>query len=207
MRLSNEEYWKQGEANVERNVAAVTSFIELCPEPLSGQIQRMMDGPVGAAFFSAPASTRRSFHYAFPGGLVAHSLNVVRNALKISKALAPDRWPGWKVSLCALFHDLGKAGDGERPYYVPTTSQWKSERGEFYELNREAPFMPSSELGLYMLAKHGIVLEPEMHIAIRLNDGPAAAGNQDYSFLEPDLAVLINMADNWAMRAEKAEDR
>jgi hypothetical protein len=58
-----------------------------------------------------------------------------------------------------------------------------------------------------VLAKNGIDIDREEYLAIRLNDGPAADGNSDYAFREPDLAVLINMADNWAMRREKAEDR
>lgn len=207
MSLSNDEYWQQGTKNVERYAAAVKAYVELFPTELEEKVQKMLGGPVGTAFFTAPASTKRVFHYAFPCGLVAHSLNVTRCALKMQDALAPDRWPRWKVAFCALFHDLGKAGDGERPYYVQTKSTWKADRGEFYELNTEPPFIPSSELGLYVLAKHGIVLEPEMHLAIRLNDGPAASGNEPYTFMEPDLAVLVNMADNWAMRAEKAEDR
>lgn len=204
--MNDTEYWERGTRDLESNIARVTSIIELFPEPLSGQVQKLLEGPVGSAFFTAPASTRRSFHYAFPGGLLAHSLNVVQNTMKIYRGLCPDRWPEWKVMFCALFHDLGKAGDGERPYYMQTKSQWKAEKGEYYELNTAFPFMPSSELGLYVLAKHGIVLDLEMHLAIRLNDGPAATGNQDYSFLEPDLAVLVNMGDNWSMRQEKRED-
>lgn len=205
--MNDTEYWEQGTKKLDQMVQAVNGVVSMFPDDLQKKVKVMLDGSMGEAFFMAPASTRRSFHYAFPGGLVAHSLNVVSNTMKIYRALGClTRWPEWKPAFCALFHDFGKAGDGERQYYIPTKSQWKMDKGEAYELNTSQFFMPSSELGLYVLAKHGIVLEPEMHIAIRLNDGPAAGGNVDYSFLEPDLAVLINMADNWSMRQEKRED-
>jgi hypothetical protein len=207
--MDDKEYWEQGTKHLDRNIAGVKGLIDTFPDPRGKQVLKMMNGPVGEAFFEAPASTKRIYHCCYPGGLLAHSLNVVLNAVKLAQTLAPGRWPDHKVVFCALFHDLGKAGDGKDPYYVQTKSAWKAERGENYEINSEKGyhFMPSSELGLYVLAKNGIDIDREEYLAIRLNDGPAADGNSDYAFREPDLAVLINMADNWAMRREKAEDR
>lgn len=207
--MNEDEYWNQGLKNLERNSAAVQELISMFPEPRRTQVMQMLSGPLGEQFFIAPASTKRIFHYAFPGGLVAHSLNVVRNALRIADALARERWTEDRIVFCALFHDFGKAGDGKDPYYVQTKSPFKVERGEYYELNSAFGynFMPSSELGLYVLSQKGISMDREEYLAIRLNDGPAAGGNVDYAFREPDLAVLINMADNWAMRQEKADFR
>lgn len=205
--MDDKEYWEQGTKKLDKMVQAVDGIVSMFPDDIREKVKVMLGGPVGESFFTAPASTRRAFHYAFPGGLVAHSLNVVSNTMKMYRALGcMTRWAEWRPAFCALFHDLGKAGDGERPYYVPTKSQWKADKGEAYELNTAPTYIPSSELGLYVLAKHGIVLDPEMHVAIRLNDGPAAGGNGDYAFLEPDLAILVHMADNWSMRQEKRED-
>lgn len=205
--MTNEEYIRQGEARLERDLSRVKALVQYLPSERAKQVQEMLDGPVGSNFFTAPASTKRAYHYAFPGGLVAHSLNVVTHALTLQKHLAPDRWPVEKVVFCALFHDLGKAGDGKQPYYVRTEGSYLFDKGIFYDVNPRMTYMPSSDMGLYLLQRQGIVLEADEYLAIRLNDGPAAPENQMYAFREPDLSVLINMADNWAMRQEKAEAR
>lgn len=206
--MDDTQYWDQGVKQIDQLVLAVNGIVDSFSEPRRSQVHELLKGPVGTGFFTAPASTKRGYHCAFPAGLVVHSLNVVRNAVLISQSLAPGRWSMETVMFCALFHDLGKAGDGKDPYYVQTKELWRSERGYNYEINSAVGyhFVPSSELGVYTLLQNGVTMTREEIIAIRLNDGPAAEGNVDYAFREPDLAVLINMADNWAMRAEKAAD-
>ncbi len=202
MTQTAEEYWKQGTDKLETYIKMVDQIISLMPEPRRSLVKKMMDGPIGEQFMMAPASTRRMFHYAFPCGLIAHSLNVVTYAVQIANAIAPNRWPTWKVMFCALFHDLGKAGSPGIPYYVPTKDEWKTKKNEFYEISKDE-FMPNSEKSLYLMQLHGIVLDHEETCAIRLNDGPGAEGNRGYAFNEPDLALIIHWADHWASKLEK----
>lgn len=206
MKQTPEEYWKQGTDKLEEYHAMVNSIISILPEPRKSQVQAMMDGPVGEQFMMSPASTRRGFHYAFPCGLVAHSLNVVKYAMKIADAIAPDRWPKWKIMFCALFHDLGKAGSPGKPYYTLTSEQWKVKKEECYDVSKEE-FMPNAEKSLYVLQLHGVVLDYEETVAIRLNDGMGSESNREYSFNEPDLALVIHWADHWASRQEKQEGK
>ncbi len=203
--MTDDDYWQQGTKRIEEHVRAVNEIVDLLPAPRRKHVKDMIESPLGGEFFVAPASTRRAYHNAFPAGLVEHSLNVVRNAVSIAETIATGRWPAAKIMFCALFHDLGKAGDGRHPYYVLTDSRWKSERGEHYEVNRETgfQFMPPTDMSLYLLQSHGITLDVEEYLAIRLSDGPAADGNAGFAFNEPDLSVIINMADTWAMRQEK----
>ena len=94
---------------------------------------------IGERLAVCPASTRDSHHSAFPGGLVDHSLRVLANALKITKAFG---WELPKDSLIigCLFHDLGKVGDVENDYYVPQDSDWhRNKLGEFYKINEASP--------------------------------------------------------------------
>lgn len=168
-------------------------------------VLRMMTGSVGAEYFSAPASSREDFHSCFPGGLAYHSLNVLKYLRAISESLAPGRYTDSTLILVALFHDLGKVGDGEEPFYVPNPSDWHRSKGMLYETNRKCVFMPTSERGLFILQRHGIELAPDEYLAIRLNDGMYDETNRKYAMKEPELALLLHFADRWASEQEKRE--
>lgn len=202
--MDNEEYLKLGEENLAKYVKDVERIVATFPDERRTAVRKMMDGPIGEQFMTAPASSRREFHNAFPCGLVAHSLNVVEVALELARTLSPDRWPDHRVAFCALFHDLGKAGSPGYPMYTRTTEQWKERRGEFWDVSKRE-WMPNAEKSLYLLQCHGIRVSWEEAVAIRLNDGMGSESNREYSFHEPDLALIIHWADHWAMRKEKAE--
>lgn len=203
MTLSHDEYWRLGTDRLEFMSDTVSELVETFPPPRLEAVKKMMDGPIGTQFMTAPASTRRAYHNAFPCGLVAHSLNVVKHALKLSETLAPGRWPRHKVIFCSLFHDLGKAGSPGLPYYVPTKEDWKARKGEFWDVSKHE-FMPNAEKSLFTLQQHGVVLDYEETVAIRWNDGPGAEGNRQYAFHEPDLALIVHWADFWSSKQEKA---
>lgn len=204
--MTDEEYLKQGTRNIDEYVRRVNDIVTKFPTDRRTAVQEMLNGALGEQFFTAPASSRRGFHNAFPCGLVAHSLNVVDQALKISQALDPGRWGYSTIAFCALFHDLGKAGSPGKPMYVRTKEIWKEKRGEFWDVSKEE-WMPNAEKSLYLLQHHGVVVSWEEAVAIRLNDGMGSESNREYSFHEPDLALVIHWADHWAMRREKALER
>lgn len=206
MTQTDEEYWKQGTDKLEEYHDMVASIIATFPEPRRSQVTKMMDGSIGEQFMTSPASTRRAFHYAFPCGLVAHSLNVVKQAVKLAEAMAPGRWPKEKIMFCALFHDLGKAGSPGKPYYITNKDEWKRKKGEAYEVSKDE-YMPNAEKSLYLLQLHGVTVDHEEAVAIRLNDGMGSESNREYSFKEPDLALIIHWADHWASRQEKLEGK
>jgi hypothetical protein len=169
------------------------------------RVLAMLEGKLGDEYFIAPGSSKLSFHDCFAGGLCYHSLNVFKNLRKIAEALCPGRWSPGKLLFCALFHDLGKAGDGERPYYVPNPSDWHREKlGKLYEINQECIQMPTSERGLWVLQLHGIEVDHEEYASIRLNDGMYPVENRPWGMYEPDLALLVHWADRWDARGEKS---
>lgn len=164
----------------------------------------MLNGPIGQQFFTAPASTKKSYHNAFTGGLLEHSLNVVDNARKIANALAPGMFSDESVVLTALFHDLGKCGDGVEPHYIQLDeNDWRRRRGDLYEVNPKCDFMPTGERGVWLLLKHGFEPTYDEMMALRLNDGAGARENQPYAFREPRLALVIHWADHWSCVGEK----
>lgn len=202
MTLSADDYWNQGTRKLEQYHAAVSAIVDSFPEPRRSAVRNMLDGLLGEQFMVAPASTRRAYHNAYPCGLVAHSLTVATNAVKIAAALAPSRWSTQQLMFCGLFHDFGKAGSPGSPYYLPTKEDWKRRNEEYYDVS-SVEWMPNSEKSVWLLQSHGVVLTHEEYAAIRLNDGMGPAENKPWSFREPDLALVVHWADHWAMRSEQ----
>ena len=159
-------------------------------------------------FFFAPASGKLDYHCAWPGGLAQHTLNVITNAIKLSKAMCPDRYSLQTIVFSALFHDLGKVGNGEIPYFVPETeSYWREKRGSYYNHNEELVNMNHSERSLWLLAKFGIPVSAEEWQAIHRHDGYYVDSNKDVlrGHREEHLSYIIHVADCWSCKKEKYE--
>jgi len=189
---------------IQAEISIFQSLVSIMPEPRQGLVKAMMEGKVGEAYFTAPASSRAEYHSCYPGGLLVHSLNVVKNLKRIAKALCPGKYDDATMAFVGLFHDLGKVGDGTNEYYVPNPSDWHRQKGMLYEVNKDCVFMPTSERGLYVLQKHGIEVTSEEYLAIRLNDGQYDDTNKSYKMKEPGLALLVHWADMWSTMLEKS---
>lgn len=185
-------------------VGLFNDLVSIMPEPRQGLVNVMMSGPVGHSYFEAPASSREEYHSCYPGGLLVHSLNVVKNLKRMAKALCPGKYDDATLAFVGLFHDLGKAGDGNENYYVPNPSEWHRQKGMLYEINKNCVHMPTSERGLYILQKNLIPLSADEYLAIRLNDGQYDDTNKNYRMKEPGLALLVHWADMWSTILEKS---
>ena len=199
MALSNEQVIKNKE------------IIEKLIETFEGEgrvekVKKMMHGKVGHEYYLCPGSQKEQYHACYPGGLAEHSLNVVRSLRQLAGLWAKDKYSVGTLNFVGLFHDLGKVGDGVEPYYLPHPSEWHRKQGTLYEINKECVYMPTSERGLYILQRHGIELSSDEWLAIRLNDGMYDETNRRYGMHEPELALLVHMADRWATELEKASE-
>lgn len=189
--------------NAEDNVKKVMALVDKMPEPRRTKVKEMLEGRIGEIYFTAPASTREDFHNAFPGGLAAHSLNVVANLYRLSKALCPDRWPVGTLAFVGLFHDLGKVGDGTDEFYVPNENPYGRNKGFLFEVNKKLPYMSTSERTMFIFQKLGIEVSFEEYLALKLADGQYVDENRPYAMKEPDLAILVHFADRWSCAEEK----
>lgn len=164
---------------------------------------------VGESLASAPASSRNYYHNSFIGGLVEHSLRVLKNALKLKKTFAYDVSNESLIIAC-LFHDLGKAcfidGSGNRhDYYLPNESEWHKDKcGEMFVTNEKIPYMLVPHRSLFLCQKFGLTLTYDEFMAILLNDGQFVDENKAYrGCKEPLLATIVHTADYLATREEK----
>jgi len=158
---------------------------------------------LGERLAMCPASGRKEYHHAIPGGLVDHSLRVLSNALKLVKAF---NWDVPKDSLIigCLLHDLGKVGDHENDYYVPQDSDWHREKiGEMYKYNKDIQYMTVPDRGVWLCQHFGLRLTQPEFMAILLNDGQYAEENAPYKMKEPLLVDIVHIADFISTKQEK----
>lgn len=154
---------------------------------------------------TCPASSRTSFHAAYAGGLVEHSLRVLTNAAKLCKTF------GWYIHqdsliIGCLMHDIGKVGGLEKDLYVPQTSDWHRDKlGEVYKINEDMQYMTVPDRGIFLCQHFGIKLTESELLSIKLNDGQYAEENKPYKMKEPALAIIVHMADLIATKQEKGQ--
>lgn len=154
-----------------------------------------------------PASAKKDYHCAYPGGLVEHSLRVYAYAKKMSRELLKTQVSHESLRLVCLFHDLGKVGDVDKPYYVDQTSDYWRDRGNLYEYNLACLKMTTTHRTLFLLQHFGLRLDSDEWRAILLCDGQYVDENKYYRMKEPRLAVLAHQADMNATLEEKESGR
>jgi hypothetical protein len=162
-----------------------------------------------------PASHKKEYHNAFPGGYVDHVLRVIDCALKLNDVwieMGADDSTYTKEELVfsALNHDLGKIGNEENESYVPQTDQWRKEKlGEDYTFNNKLPFASVPDRGLFLLQQHGIQYSFNEMITIQTHDGLYDEGNKKYLMAympeqkpRTSLPFIVHQADLMAARIE-----
>ena len=162
-----------------------------------------------------PASHKKEYHSAFPGGYVDHVNRVVDASLKIY-----DVWSEFEMDrstftieelvFSAINHDLGKMGDEEHESYIPQTDNWRREKlGEEYMHNKAIAFAAVPDRGLFLLQQHDIKYSFNEMVAIQTHDGLYDPANEKYlkSFMpetkpRTSLPFILHQADMMAARIE-----
>jgi hypothetical protein len=162
----------------------------------------------------APASSKKSYHNAFPGGYIDHINRVVKASIemaKVWKSLGGDLgFTAEELIFAALFHDLGKLGNGLAPGYLPQTDNWRKDKlGEIYTPNPEIDFMLVPDRSLFLLQRYGVPVSQNEYIAIRVHDGVYDEANKAYyiSYQESarfksSIAYILHSADLFASKIE-----
>jgi len=162
-----------------------------------------------------PASYKKEYHNAFPGGYVDHIIRVIDGALKINevwKEMGVDQgtYTTEELVFSALNHDLGKIGDEDHESYIPQTDKWRQEKlGEDYMFNEALAFASVPDRSLFLLQSNGIQYTFNEMVAIQTHDGIYDEGNKKYlmSFNpgqkpRTSLPFILHQADLMASRIE-----
>lgn len=205
MSLSAEKIQK----NYEKHIKIIETYITVRKEACISMIKHMEEN-----YVMAPASSKTWYHNAFPGGYVDHVNRVVEYAVKQMRLYqemgGTIDFTVQELVFAALFHDLGKMGDGERPNYITQTDKWRQDKlSEKYTYNPELDFMLIPDRSLYILQKFGIKVTHKEFLAIRLHDGVFDKANEAYFFSNMEssrqktsLISILHSADFLASKVE-----
>ena len=166
-------------------------------------MQSLLDA-LGERLATCPASSKRDYHNCFVGGLVDHSLRVLKNCTRLMK-VSPDLFgsiPEESVVFAALLHDLGKVGDLDNERYLPQTNNYYREKGNLFEHNK-AVVPKNTHASLFLLQHFGVKMSYDEFEAILLNDGPVTDDGREYCMKETPLALLVMTADRLSCEQEK----
>ena len=155
---------------------------------------------LGEAFIKAPASTMKSLHNAFEGGLIDHLLNVTKYAVNFNNALSEDERVDQKslVKVC-LLHQIGKAH-----MYKPCESDWhRTNQGKMYEFNDSDVSMRVSDRSIYYLLSHGVKLTEEEFGAIAMFD---RGDDKMAEYHNSTLGDILKAASLFAIKNEKRKN-
>jgi hypothetical protein len=169
-------------------------------------VMRMVD-ELDERLCLCPASAKKDYHGAFPGGLVDHSLRVLKNLVALNNAY------GWKLPkdsmiVGALFHDVGKVGlpgkGSENDFYLPQTDGWRVEKlGEEYKYNDGIAYLTTPDRSVFMMQHYGIQLSADEYLAIKLNDGFILQENKPYGLKLSPLVYGVMTSDYVSTMEEK----
>jgi hypothetical protein len=165
-----------------------------------------------------PASHKKEYHNAFPGGYIEHVNRVIQAALKFDQVWNEfgvcKNYTTEELVFSAMNHDLGKMGDENNESYIPQTDQWRKDKlGEDYKFNDKLEFMSVPDRGLYLLNQHCVSYTKNEMLAIKLHDGLYEEANKPYLLSwapetkpRTSLIFIIHQADLMAARIEFERD-
>jgi len=205
MSLSAEQISK----NYEKHLKIIDTYIGDRKDSIKAMLNHMEE-----AYVMAPASGKTWYHNAFAGGYVDHVNRVVEYAVKQSRLYkemgGTVDYTEEELVFAALFHDLGKIGNGDAPNYIPQTDKWRQDKlSEMYTYNPELDFMLIPDRSLFILQKFGITVNQKEWLGIRLHDGVFDKANEAYFFsnvessrIKTSIVSVLHSADFLASKVE-----
>ena len=195
--------------NYEKHLKIVDHYITERKDQVKSLLEHL-----GEPYIMAPASGKSWYHNAFPGGYVEHVNRVVEYAIKQMRLYGEMGgeldFSEEELVFAALFHDLGKIGDGERENYIPQTDKWRQDKlSEMYTYNPDLDFMLIPDRSLFILQKFGIKVSQKEFLAIRLHDGVFDKANEAYFYSNVEssrqktsIISILHSADFLASKVE-----
>ena len=200
---------EQIQKNWEKHLKIVDHYISDRKNDVNSMLEKLSD-----IYVMAPASSKTWYHNAFPGGYVDHVNRVVEFAIKQKKLYQEMGgnidFTDEQLVFSALFHDLGKIGDGEQPNYIPQTDKWRQDKlSEMYTYNPDLDFMLIPDRSLFILQKFGIKVDQKEFLGIRCHDGVFDKANEAYFFSNVEssrqktsIISILHTADFLASKVE-----
>jgi hypothetical protein len=156
---------------------------------------------LGERFVTCPAFDRNERSTAAPGGLMLHSINVVK-AMKTTAEASRLDIPLSSIVICGLVHEFGRLGDLENSYYIEQSSDWHRDRGNLYTYNPQCTKMTHTHRAMWLLQSFGVNQTPQEWIAIA-SLGFFSDEQKFYAGYEGDLSSLLSYSDRIVTAQER----
>ncbi len=148
-----------------------TEFIELLRSTGRKGMENVIDYLERSGFFQAPASVNR--HLSYDGGLLEHSMNVYRVAVKLResmilvKAELEAQLPAESIAIATLLHDVCKSAiyKKKEKFRKDANDRWEKYIG--YEPDYSRFPVGHGEKSVIMLLRLGLELTNDEILAIR----------------------------------------
>jgi len=170
-------------------------FKSMCGRIRRDGIEDLMRWLDSSDFYTAPASTK--YHGAEPGGLLAHSINVYYELVKILSVYPQIKVPEESVLIAALFHDLCKVN-----FYKTELRNRKNEYGvwekvEAYTVDEKFRFGGHGSKSVFLI-QNFMRLTPEEAVAINCHMGLADNEYVGQAYEQHPFALFVSWADQAA---------
>ena len=162
-----------------------------------------------------PASHKKEYHSAFPGGYIDHVNRVIECCLKVNDVwiemgVDTSTYSIEELVFSAINHDLGKMGDENHDSYITQDDNWRRDKlGEEYKFNEKVPFASVPDRGLFLLQAHGVQYSFNEMITIQTHDGLYDDANKKYFMSyspgqkpRTSLPFIVHQGDLMAARIE-----
>ena len=160
-----------------------------------------------AGFYDAPASTK--YHGAYCGALAEHSLNVYNLAFDLATAWLGREWVNDNLNsiiICALLHDLGKAGQYNKPLYVDNILKTGQSKAQPFKTNDDLMTLDHEIVSVIEASKYIQLTEEEQHAIAYHNGLYTAIGKFNLQGKERPLQMILHFADLWASRVVESKE-
>jgi hypothetical protein len=153
---------------------------------------------LGDAFITAPASTMKSLHNAFPGGLMDHIILTTKYAVELNLTLPEElRVSNESLIKVCFLHQIGKTF-----IYKMCESEWhRTNQGKMYEFKDDMVSMRVGERSAYYALTYGVELSEEEYQSIINYDKPE--DDKQAKWHSSTLATLLKQANELAIIEEK----
>lgn len=154
---------------------------------------------------SAPASSHKDGHCCFPGGLLVHTVNIIKISDQIHKEyFSNSSVTSDSVFFVAMWCSMGYVGMDKEPYFVDQNDQYYNNKlGYKYKKNDNLRFMLPQDRSLYWLNKYNIPVSEDEWCAIRNYAGPFHKENFSYTSAYSDLEYILMTSVLLATRTER----
>lgn len=156
-------------------------------------------------FFVAPASIKKEYHHCEPGGLLAFTVKVYENTKIMHDYIVKDKadYSNDELIVACLLNNFGKAGHGDKSFYVQTSNNWRLKNGFVYEVNDCFVGYDIDDILMLHIMELGIKLSPKEYFAIKMSK---KYESDERGVFNDNYGLLSNLLHQSNILSAKLED-